>query len=90
MPQVKAASPQSATTCSCRPQIARGGHAERGGKRRARVTRAVAVVLAFGAEHEAVEAVGLADGVETVAAAGEQLVDVGLVADVEDEARPGA
>ena len=29
---------------------------------------------------------GLADGVEAVAAAGEQLVDVGLVADVEDEA----
>ena len=67
-------------------QVARRGHAERGGKRRARVARAEAIVLALGAEHEAVEAVGLADGVETVAAAGEQLVDVGLVADVEDEA----
>ena len=32
---------------------------------------------------------GLADGVEAVAAAGEQLVDVGLVADVEDEAVGG-
>ena len=66
-------------------QVARRGHAERGGKRRARVARAEAVVLAFGAEHEAVEAAGLADGVEAVAASGEQLVDVGLVADVEDE-----
>ena len=67
------------------PQIARRGHAERGGERRARMAGAVAIVLAFGAEQEAVEAVGLADGVEAVAASGKKLVDIGLVADVEDE-----
>jgi len=50
------------------------------------VTRPVAIVLAFSAEHEPVEAVGLADGVEPVAASGEKLVDVGLVTDVENEA----
>ena len=50
------------------------------------MTRAEAIVLAFGAEHEAVEAARLADGVEAVAASGEQLVDVGLMADVENEA----
>ena len=44
--------------------VARDGHAERGGERGACVAGAEAVVLAFGAEHEAVEAAGLADGVE--------------------------
>ena len=67
-------------------QVARRRHAERGGERRARVACAEAVVLALGAEHEAVEAARLPDGVEAVATAGQQLVDVGLVADVEDEA----
>ena len=47
---------------------------------------AEAVVLAFGAEHEAVKAAGLTDGVEAIFAAGEQLVDVALMADIEDEA----
>ena len=70
--------------------VARDGHAKRGGERGARVTGAEAVVLAFGAEHEAVEALGLADGVEAVFASGEQLVDVALVADVEDEAVAGS
>ena len=65
-------------------QIARHGHAEGCGERGAGVAGAVAVVLALGAEHEAVEAAGLADGVEAVAAAGENLVDVGLVADVKE------
>ena len=56
-PQVKAASPATQTTCSSRaPQIAAGGHAERGGEGGAGVARAVAVVLAFGAQEEAVEA----------------------------------
>ena len=66
-------------------EIAGDGHAEGGGERGAGVARAVAVVLALGAQHEAVEAAGLADGVELLAAAGEDLVDVGLVADVEDD-----
>ena len=47
--------------------VARHGHAQRGGERRARVAGAEAIVLAFGAQHEAVEAAGLADGVEAVA-----------------------
>ena len=54
-------------------------------KRRAGVAGAVAVVLALGAQQEAVEPLILAHGVEAVAAAGEELVDVALVADIEDE-----
>ena len=46
---------------------------------------AVAIVFAFGAQGESVEAVRLADGVEPVLAAGEQLVDVALVAHVPDK-----
>ena len=68
MPLVKAASPATATTCSLPPaQVARDGHAKRGGERRAGVARAVAVVLAFGAQHEAVQAAGCADGVKLLA-----------------------
>ena len=66
-------------------EIAGHGHAERRGERRAGVAGAVAVVLALSAEHEAVEAAGLADGGEAIGAAGEQLVHVSLVADVEEE-----
>ena len=66
-------------------QVAGHGHAQRGGERGACVAGAVAIVLAFGAQHEAVEAAGLADGLKPVAAAGENLVDVGLVADVEED-----
>ena len=69
--------------------VARHGHAERGGERRARVAGAVAIVRAFGAQHEAVEAAGRADGVEARRAAGEQLVDVSLMADIEEEAVAG-
>ena len=36
-------------------EIARRGHAERRGKRRTRVTRAVGVMLALGTQHEPVE-----------------------------------
>ena len=66
-------------------QIARHGHAQSGGEGGAGVARAVAVVLALGAQHEAVEAARLPDGFKALAAAGKDLVDVGLVADVEDE-----
>jgi hypothetical protein len=66
-------------------EIAGGGHAERGGERGAGVARAVGVVLGLGAEQEAVEALVGADGVDAVGAAGEHLVDVALVGDVEDE-----
>jgi hypothetical protein len=67
-------------------QIAGDCHSERGAESGSSVSGAVAVVLAFGAEHEAVESAGLTDGVELLLAAGEQLVDVSLMADVEDEA----
>ncbi len=66
-------------------QVARHGHAERGGKRGAGVAGAVAIVLAFGAEQKAVQALVLPHGVEALAPAGEHLVDVALVAHVEDE-----
>ena len=66
--------------------IARHGHAQRRAERRARVARAVAVVLALGAQHETVQPARLADGLEAAVAPGEHLVDIRLVAHVEDEA----
>ena len=42
-------------------------------------------MVAFGAEREAVQAAGLADGAKTVFAAGQQLVDIDLMAHVPDE-----
>jgi hypothetical protein len=65
--------------------VAGGAHAERRGKGGARVARAVAVVRTLGAQGKAVQAVRLADRVEAVLAAGEQLVDVALVAHVPDK-----
>jgi len=65
--------------------IARDCHTERGGESRAGVTGAIAVVRALAAQHEAIESARSADGVELLAASGEELVDVRLVADVEDE-----
>ena len=65
--------------------IARDCHTERGGESRAGVTGAVAVVRALAAQHEAIQSSRSADGVELFAASGEELVDVRLVADVEDE-----
>ena len=47
--------------------VAGDGHAERGRERRAGVSGAVAIVRAFGAQHEAVQAAGCADGVKAVA-----------------------
>src|SRR5205814_6391412 len=66
-------------------QVASDGETERGGEGGAGVARAVAVVLAFGAEGEAVEAGVLPDGVDAVPAASEHLVHVGLMGDVPDE-----
>ena len=66
-------------------QIAGHRHAEGRGKRGTGVAGAVAIVLALGAEHEAVQAAGLANGVEAIEAAGKNFVDVGLVAYVEEE-----
>ena len=46
---------------------------------------AVAIVLAFGAEEEAVQSAGLTDGVEAFAPPGEHFVHIALMADVEEE-----
>ena len=62
-----------------------GRHAQRGGKGRAGVTSAKAIVFALRAERKTVQTVRLADGAEPVAAPGEQLVNVNLVADVPDK-----
>ena len=66
-------------------QVARYGHTQRRGERRARVAGSVAVVLALSAQHEAVQAARLADGLKTFAAAGENFVDIGLVAHIEED-----
>ena len=66
-------------------QITGGGHAERGGEGGASVAGTIAIVLALGAQREAVEAFILADGVDAVPAAGEHLVHVGLMCHVPDE-----
>ena len=61
-------------------------HAERRRERRAGVARAVAIVRAFRAQHEPVQSARSAYGVELLLAPGQQLVHIGLVADVEQEA----
>ena len=67
-------------------QIARGRHAERGGKRGAGVAGAEGIVRALAAIEEAARAAGLAQLPEKfAAAAGEQLVHVALMGDVEDK-----
>ena len=65
--------------------VAPHGHAERGAEGGAGVARAVAVVLAFRAQEEAIEALILAHRAEALAASGEKFVDVALVGDIEDE-----
>ena len=83
---MNAASPGDADHVFIRAaQVPPDRHAERRAEGRAGVAGAVAIVLAFGAQQEAIEPVVLAHGFEAVAAAGEQLVDVALMADVEDE-----
>ena len=67
-------------------KITSGGHTKRGREGGAGVARAVAVVLAFGAQKEAVQAIVLTNGVNAVPAAREHLVDVALVRDIEHEA----
>ena len=65
--------------------VARRRHAQRGRERRAGVTRAEAIVLALGAQREAVQAIRLADRAEPVFAAGQNFMDVNLVAHVPDK-----
>src|SRR5436305_11030406 len=66
-------------------QIAGHCHPQGGRKTGACMTSAVAVVLAFSAQHETIQTARLADGIEPVASASEQFVDISLVAHIEDE-----
>ena len=63
-------------------QVASHGHSQRCRKSGACVARAVAIVLALSAQHKAVQAARLANGIESIDAAGQQFVHVGLVAHV--------
>ena len=65
--------------------VAGGGHAERGGESGAGMARAVAIVLALGAEEKAIQALVLADRREAIQPAGEKFVDIALVADIEEK-----
>src|SRR5207249_9404382 len=66
-------------------EVARDGHAVRGGDARAGVTRAEDVVLRLAAREEAADAAELPQRVEALAAPGEDLVHVRLMAGVPDE-----
>ena len=68
--------------------IARCGHAQGGGERCSCVARAVRVVLALAAQEKSVQPLVLANRVEPVEAAGEELVDIALVADIENKLVP--
>src|ERR1039457_3561856 len=66
-------------------EIARHGHSEGSGKCRAGMARSVAIVLTLGAEHEAVQSTWLANGIEAIKTASQNLVDVGLMTYVKNE-----
>ena len=72
---------------SCVALALRGdGHAERSRNRRRRMTHAETVVLAFIAARKRRQSVLVLDRVDAVAAAGEDLVRIALVADIPDQA----
>ncbi len=66
-------------------QVARHRHAEAGGDRGGGMRRAERVVFALGAAGEAGQAAALAQRADAVAPAGQDLVRIGLVADVPDQ-----
>ena len=66
-------------------EIARHRHAEAGRDRGRGVRRAERVVFALGALGEAGQAAALAQGADAVAPAGQDLVRIGLVADIPDQ-----
>src|SRR2546425_78448 len=65
--------------------VARGAHAECRRQRRAGVSRAIAVMLALSPEGKTIQTVGGADRLKSVFAAGEQFVNVTLMAHVPDK-----
>jgi hypothetical protein len=66
-------------------KVATDGEAEGCGEGGSGVAGAVTIVFAFGAQGESIQALVGPHGFDAVPAAGEHFVDVGLVADVEDE-----
>ena len=66
-------------------ELRRDGHAEAGRDRGRGMAGAERVVLALGAAGEAAEPMLLAQGADAVAATGQHLVRIGLVADVPDQ-----
>ena len=66
-------------------QVACGGHAEGGGKCGSSVPSAVAVMLGLGAEEETIQAFVSPDRVNVGSTAGQHLVNVALVGDIEYE-----
>src|SRR6185312_4415024 len=66
--------------------IARDRHTQSGAQCSAGVTCAEGIMLAFSAQHKAIQAARLADGRELLFTPREQLMHVALMADVEDEA----
>ena len=66
-------------------KIARHRHAQRRGKCGARVPCAVTVMLALCPQHESIQPTRLPHGIEAIHAAGQHLVHVGLMADVENK-----
>ena len=66
-------------------KVARGRHAEPGGNRRRGMRRAEGVVFALRALGEAGKAVPLPERADAVAPPGQDLVRIGLVADVPDQ-----
>ena len=68
--------------------VARRSHPERRGQSRTRVPRPVAIVLAFAPEKKAVQSFVLPDGRKPRTPSGQELVDIALVADVENEFVP--
>ena len=87
MPAVIAPSPMTRSPCAFSPLLlGRHRHAQRRGDAGGRVRRAEGVVFAFAALRKARQAAELAQAVHAVAPAGEDLVRVGLVAHVPDDA----
>ena len=87
MPQVNAASPQTATTCSLVPRRSRAvAMPKRGGQSRAGVAGAEWIVRTFAAIEKSTRAAGLAQSPKKLTAtARQQFVHVALMGDVEDK-----
>jgi len=70
-------------------EVAGDSHSKCCGEGGTGVARTIGVVLALSAEHEAVEPARLANGVESVEAAGKDFVDIRLMTDIENETVSG-